>query len=136
MHNTKHIHDFLRPFFPERTQLKHIYGLGEAQELSRLHLELLRVIARNEHLDLLEAASLMNIGHVSVAEMVDTLLESGLLEKKSGTGLGVKVSSGARQIRDFKKPGFLSLKEIVDREREASHDYSLYPNHLNPPRYA
>lgn len=136
MHNTKHIHDFLRPFFPERARLTRIYGLGETKELSRLHLELLRIIARNEHLDLMDAASLMNIGHVSVAEMVDTLMESDLLEKKSGTGLGVKVSSRAKKIRDFEKPGFLSLKEIVDREREASYDYPLYPKHMNPPRYA
>jgi DNA-binding MarR family transcriptional regulator len=138
MRNTKYLHEILRPFFPERAEMKHIYGLSESQGLTRLHLELLRLVARNENADLMEIASLMNIGHVSAAEMVDTLIESGLITKKSGRkGLKFKVSAKAKKIREFEAPGFLSLKQIIDREREASSENSLLsPDHLNPPRYA
>lgn len=126
----QHIHKFLHSFFPEWGGMKHIKVLDHESSLPRLHVELLHALARKRHMDLFEIASLLDIGHVSAAEMIDTLIDKGLLETNSSSTesslLRVRLTPKVAELREFGDDHFASLKEIVDRDRSRDPQYSLF----------
>lgn len=118
------MHDLLLPFFPEWTGLRHVAGMDHADQISRMHVELLYVLARKKKLDLFEIASLLNIGHISAAEMVDALIDKGLVQAHpKSEPLKIEVSAKVRR-HITPSSGFMPIKEVVRHGKNSK--YSLF----------
>lgn len=106
--------------------MRHMSPSGNQGNLSRMHLELLYVLSSKRKLDLFEIASLLNIDHISIAEMVDCLIENGLVQTETRENK-LKVYLGSvSTILTNSGSGFMPLKRIIQHHKNSVDKYSLY----------